>query len=131
MGFLEDDLRDSADYLREHRYKSKVELEADYAGADRLEELADAVDELDDPVLLAEYTAALNIERLELSPDGPDTIHCSMTIEIGVGFLRGIDDIAEVCRTYIRAVKQAQRDPDWWDTMTYEFWREFTSAGHA
>jgi len=97
--FLEYDLRDSAD---EQRLRAMAEDDperksARQSASDRLEELADGVNELP-TALLADYAKALEFER---KLDGPDIIHCSMTMEIG--FALDPQSIEDVCQIYIRA----------------------------
>jgi hypothetical protein len=117
--FLEYDLRDTAENEREGS-----------AAAELCERLVDDVAELD-PTLLAQYATARRVEREELRCGGPDTIHCSMTMEIG--FLLDPKTIEDVCWIYIRAVEAVRADPRWKnpDADMYRFWIEFTTAGHA
>ena len=132
--FLEYDLRDTADIMRERAENYDAEGDQDWvavheAAADRLDELADAVEQVT-PALLTEYSVARDRER-KLKGGGPDKIHCSMTMEIG--FLLEPKTIEDVCRTYIRAVEYVRCDPRWRDPEAdmYEFWVEFTRAGNA
>ena len=133
--FLEWDLRDTANIMHERAERSDAAGDRDWASAHteaekRLDELADAVKELS-PDLLAEYASARHTERHQLRGDGGDTIHCSMTREIG--FLLEPKTIDDVVRTYVSAVNLVRADPRWRDPDAdmYEFWVEFSGAGHA
>ena len=130
--FLEYDLRDSADSQR-LRAKGSVNhgdpemARLHDAAAERLEELAGEVDTIP-PALLLEYAQALEREQAQ---DGPDKIHCSMTLEIG--FAINPQSIDDVCRIYVQAVECAQRDPRFADGGgdMVDYWWEYQSAGHA
>lgn len=128
--FLEYDLRDSADGHRcraAHIVKDDPELALlSETVADRLDELADSVDEVP-AALLADYAKAREFEH---GLEGPDFIHCSMTMEIGFALDPLI--IEDVCRIYIRAVECVRRDPRFIDGGNMrDFWNEFKNAGHA
>jgi hypothetical protein len=128
--FLEFDLRDSADSQRLRGETALKEGDPEMArlhevAADRLEELADTVDEIPKPLLL-EYAQALKFEQEQ----GPfDRIHCSMTLEIG--FALNPQSIEDVCRIYIRAVECVRCDPRFKGRHMRDFWMEFKNAGHA
>ena len=130
--FLEWDLRDTANIMHEKAVDAGEgeEEEAHTKAENRLDELADAVKQIS-PDLLAAYASARHTERHQLRSNGGDTIHCSMTMEIG--FLLQPKTIEDVCRTYIRAVECVRCDPRWRDPEVdmYEFWVEFTRAGHG
>jgi hypothetical protein len=126
--FLEYDLRDSADSQR-LRASGTIDDDPELAGlheaaADRLEELADQVDEIP-TALLVEYAEALEFER-----DGPTMIHCSMTLEIG--FAIDPQDIVGVCHIYTRAVELVRHDPRFaTGAHMVDLWMEFKNAGHG
>jgi hypothetical protein len=132
--FLEFDLCDTADLMREKaeywatRDPRWSELHA--AAADRLDQLASEV-ELIRPTLLAEYAAARRTEGQLVGDDGPDCIHCSMTMEIG--FLLDPRTIEDVVRIYVCAVDCLRGYPRWAEPRDFmaDFWREFARAGHA
>jgi hypothetical protein len=106
------------------------------AAAARLEELADAVDEIPTALLL-EYAQALEFEQAQ---DGPDRVHCSMTLEIG--FALNPQSIEDVCKIYVRAIELTRHDPRFADGLRSwlpgtgdddmaDFWLEFKHAGNA
>ena len=129
--FLEFDLRDSADSQRLRATTALKDGDPEMArqheaAAARLEELADEVDEIPDPLLL-EYERALELEREQ---DGPDRIHCSMTLE--VGFAVHPQTIDDVCRVYVCAVECVRRDLRFADgSAMRNLWMEFKNSGRA
>jgi hypothetical protein len=131
-GFLAEDLFDSADSQRMRAEGALKDGDPEMArlhesAAARLEELADEVDEIPDPLLL-EYERALELEREQ---GGPDRIHCSMTLE--VGFAVHPRDIVDLVSVYIRAVERVRADPRFANGGSYmeDFWEEFKNAGNA
>jgi hypothetical protein len=112
--FLQDDLTDTADVL-------DIRGIGDESTQEWLLALADSVGEIPDE-LLEEYAKALEVER-GLFPDGPDFIHCSMTMEIGAALHPR--DVEDLCRIYIRAVQLARHDPLFAETDMAVFWSWF------
>lgn len=128
--FLVYDLCDSADVL----FDPTTFDGPDYANwladvqrrADLLQVLAAKVERLE-PALLAEYAAARRAER-EMVGDGPDAIHCSMTMAVGASINpRSIEDLV---RIYIRAVAVLRTKPEGFGSPgdMRMFWRDFECA---
>lgn len=128
--FLAFDLRDSADIQRNKAHNNTKWAAEFNAAAERPERLADDV-ELLSPELLKRYAAARSKERLEVRRDSGDTIHCSMTMEIG--FLLHPQTIDDVCEIYVRAIELVAVDPRWRDPDSdmYYFWREYAQAAYC
>lgn len=119
--FLEFDLWDSAD---EHRCRGEAlarggehaEAQRRFAAANLCASLAADVKNAS-PRLVKAYASARARER-ELIPEGPDMIHCSMTMELG--YVLKPNSIEELVETYVAAVAEIL-DTDL-DDMG-EFWR--------
>jgi hypothetical protein len=113
LGFLEEDLFDTAD-LRSEEGNDEV--------AKQLEALAEETPFID-TALVVEYAKAREVEE---ERDGPDVLHCSMTMEIG--YLLNPRDAEDVARIYIKAAAMARNE---FPSDLFKFWTEFVHAGHA
>jgi len=130
--YLEFDLRDSADELRDRAawWEDTEPAKADqiYAAAERCEELADDVGTLD-ARLLAEYADARAMEDELAGGDGPIFLHASMTMEIGSAL--NPSTIEELVRIYIRAVGIVRADPSWANVVMEVFWVAFARQANS
>jgi hypothetical protein len=87
--------------------------------------LADSVADAS-PEALADYARA---RRFEKKADGPDYVHCSMAMQIGITL--NPESIDDLCRLYACAVECFRHSRFAEQGSMYDFWHEFLATGHA